>query len=343
MNHTIVGTGSMVADAITRTSRIIGPGEKALLEVQPDGATTRRFLGGVTLNHLGWAALLGIDVAIFGKQAEDEPGRYLREGMDRAGIARYIDLSGHCSSEAHIYVAPDGERAIYMTRGATGAFTPEDVDGQFRPLIEGARFVTSEVSQLPLATVQRVLERARAAGATTVLDLDVPLVDTVPALGTLEELHAVLSLVDVLKPSQAAVGPHLVPGQTAEAIATQLAERHGCQLVAVTDGEAGAVLWDGRQTHRLPAHPIGVVDTTGAGDAFLGGLVAGLSMGLDAVESARLGNACAGTCCERMGAFPEQPEDCRPRVLELHASHGGPPISWPEERQPPPPSKAARR
>jgi len=316
----------MVADAITLTSRIIGPEEKALLRSHADGATTHRFVGGVTLNHLGWAALLGADTAIFGKQADDDAGRFLRGGMDQAGIARHLDLSGSASSEAHIFVAPDGGRAIYMARGATGEFSPDDVDTHFRGLIQQARFITTEVSQLPLATVLRVLERAQQAGATTVLDLDVPLVDTVPALGSLDELHAVLARVDVLKPSLAAVGPHLVPGTTAADVARQLADRYGCQLVAVTDGAQGSVLFDGHQLHRIPSVPIQVVDTTGAGDAFLGGLVAGLAWDLPASDAARLGNACGATCCERLGAFPEDKAACRARVQALYGAMGGAPL-----------------
>jgi arabinose-5-phosphate isomerase len=329
MTHDIAGTGSMVADAITLTSRIIGPEEKALLLSHQDGATTHRFVGGVTLNHLGWAALLGVDVAIFGKQADDEAGRFLRAGMDRAGISWHLDLSGKASSEANIFVAPDGGRAIYMARGATGEFTADEVDEHHLDVINGARFVTTEVSQLPLSTVLRVLERAKEAGATTVLDLDVPLVDTVPALGSLDELHQVLSLVDVLKPSLAAVGEHLVPGTEAGQVARALGDRYGCRLVAVTDGEAGSVLWDGSLLHRVPSRPIQVVDTTGAGDAFLGGLVAGLCMGLSPVDSARLGNACGAACCEQLGAFPEPMAECRVRVQALYGETlptTGPPI-----------------
>lgn len=326
MPSTIAGTGSMVADAITLTSRIIGPEEKALLLAHADGATTHRYVGGVTLNHLGWAALLGADTALFGKQADDHAGRFLRAGMDRAGITWHLDLSGCASSTAEIFVAPDGGRAIYMARGATGELTPDDVDAQFLDVIQQARFVTTEVSQLPLATVLRVLERAQEAGATTVLDLDVPLVDTVPALGTLDELHAVLSRVDVLKPSLAAVGDHLVPGTTAADVAQQLAERYGCQLVAVTDGAEGSVLFDGHGLHRIPSTPIAVVDTTGAGDAFLGGLVAGLAWGLQPSDAARLGNACGATCCERLGAFPTDAEACRERVYSLYRDMGGTPL-----------------
>ena len=76
----------------------------------------------------------------------------------------------------------------------------------------------------------------------------------------------------------------------------------------------------------MPAAQVRVVDTTGAGDAFLGGLLAGLHAGLDLESAAKLGNACGGACCEQIGAFPDEPERARARVLELYAALGGGPL-----------------
>ena len=72
----LVGIGSMVVDLIYRTPRIIGSEEKIALDRYGDGTTTQMLVGGVTLNHLSWAGLLGLRVGIFGKQGEDEYGRF---------------------------------------------------------------------------------------------------------------------------------------------------------------------------------------------------------------------------------------------------------------------------
>jgi len=76
----------------------------------------------------------------------------------------------------------------------------------------------------------------------------------------------------------------------------------------------------------VPAAQVRVVDTTGAGDAFLGGLLAGLHAGLDLESAGKLGNACGGACCEQIGAFPDHPEAARARVLELFGALGGGPL-----------------
>ncbi len=321
----VAGTGSMVVDEIHLVKRILGADEKSLLRADEQGSSVRRLVGGVVLNHLGWARVLGLRTAIFGKQADDPNGRFLRAGMDRLGISHRIDLSGSSSSFAQVYVDPSGARAIYMARGATGEYTPDEVEKLHGALIGEAAVVTTEVSQLPLATVKRVLELARKAGARTVVDLDVGLADVVPGLGTQEELFEVLRLADVLKPSLGALDGIIADGP-ARVRARELAERTGAKLVALTLGAAGSLLLSESEVVTVPAAQVGVVDTTGAGDAFLGGLLAGLHAGLDLESAAKLGNACGGACCEQIGAFPDDPARARTRVLELYAALGGGPL-----------------
>jgi arabinose-5-phosphate isomerase len=89
------------------------------------------------------------------------------------------------------------------------------------------------------------------------------------------------------------------------------------------------VVWADERLLRAPAARVRALDTTGAGDAFLGGLVAGLVRGLDWQQAALLGNACGAACCERLGAFPDDPARDRKRALELFAALGGPALDWP--------------
>ena len=318
----LAGTGSMVVDLICSTPRFIGEDEKILLEGRAPEPVVRRLVGGVTLNHLGWASLLGVRCAIFGKQADDPEGRFLRAGMERLGIACELDLSGSASSFAHVYVASDGGRAIYMARGATGELTPEEIEDRHAGVIRSAGLVSSEVSQVPLATVLRVLELARADNARTVVDLDVPLSDAVPKLGSERELALVLEQADVIKCSLSAAAS-LVPGTGPEEIAPQLAERYRCDIVALTLGADGAALWAGGELLREPAPSVEVVDTTGAGDALLGGLLAGLHHQLAWSDTLKLGVACAAASCERLGGFPDDPDVCYERIRLLYRGAGG--------------------
>ncbi len=320
--YDLAGTGSMVLDRIFRVPRLLGREEKGPLAAPPGEPVAYERVGGVVLNHLGWARLFGLRVAVFGKQADDREGRVLRAGMEELGIDAHIDLSGQASSFAQIFVDDAGERAIYLARGATGELQPADIDARFAPVIEAATFVSSEVSQLPLATVRRVFERARAAGARTVLDLDIPLADAVPWLGSEAELWEVLALADVLKPSRAAVAG-LCSARDPEGVARELQTRLGCSIVALTLGKDGSIVATPGGIAHVQAAGVDARDTTGAGDAFLGGFVAGLRLGLTPEQAACLGNACGAACCERVGAFPDHPEQCRQRALEHYANLGG--------------------
>jgi arabinose-5-phosphate isomerase len=326
----VVGIGSMVVDRLRRVARIPGADAKALVLPDAAGAPVREFVGGVLLNQLGWAAALGLRTGLFGRQADDADGRFLRAAMDRLGVARHLVLDGSASSHAELFVDDEGGRAIYMAPGATAETSPEHVRDHHADFIRSAARVSTEVSQLPLPAVLEVLAIAREAGIPTVVDLDVPPADAVPALGDAASLEAVLRGADLLKPAKVAARALLGASekQDALALAVRLRERFGNQAVVVTDGPAGCAIATEGVEIRVPAPPAKqVVDTTGAGDAFLGGLLVGLHQGLDWPDSARLANAAGAACVEKLGAFPDDPAAARARVRELY---DGPELVWSE-------------
>jgi arabinose-5-phosphate isomerase len=279
----------------------------------------RRFVGGVVLNHLGWAACLGLRTAIFGRQAPDEDGRFLRAAMDRLGIERDLVLEGRASSVAEIFVDDAGGRAIYMAPGATSETTAEEIRRDHAATIRRAARLTTEVSQLPLEAAREAIAIAREAGIPTVVDLDVPPSDALRSLGGEADLEAVLRGADLLKPAKAAARELVGAGVSdALGLARALRARFGNAAVVVTDGPAGCAIAARGFDGAVGGLAVKAVDTTGAGDAFLGGLLVALRHGLDFEAAARLANACGAACVERLGAFPEEPGAARARVLELY-------------------------
>jgi len=314
----VVGIGSMAVDRIRRVPRILGGDEKASVLPAADGSPLETKVGGVVLNHLGWAAALGLRVGIFGRQADDAPGRFLRAAMTRLGIATEIDLDGSASTTAEIFVDPQGARAIYMAPGATSETTAEHVRAHAAFIARGRR-LTTEVSQLPLPAVLEALALAREAGASTVLDLDLPPSDATATLGSEAELDRALRAAEILKPSKSAAA-ELFPDADGDALAIARAtrDRYGNAAVVVTDGAAGCAVASEGFEGRVPAPRVEPLDTTGAGDAFLGGLLVGLDAGLGWEDAARLANACGAACCEKLGAFPDDPAAARARALALY-------------------------
>ncbi|MGD0290922.1 MAG: PfkB family carbohydrate kinase [Candidatus Binataceae bacterium] len=318
-----IGCGSMVVDQFYRTPRIISADEKILLDSGRNGSASEPpTVGGVVLNHLGWARVLGLDVGIFGKMGDDSYGEILRGGMNALGIRHHLTLDGSASSFATIFVDAQGDRAIYMVRGATAELKPAEIRRRHGAFIRNAHLVSTEISQLPLATVIALLLFARAHSIPTVLDIDVPPSDAIAALGTRAELERALKLATVLKPAKAAAR-ELVPGvrdplRMAEAIRA----RYGSRAVVITDGERGCMIaaqGAGQDTAvRVPGFRVPrQVDATGAGDAFMGAMLAGLRWGLPWEAIGRLANAAGAVCITRLGAFPAR-LDLRDEILKLY-------------------------
>lgn len=315
-NFDLVGIGSMVVDLIYRTPRIIGAEEKIALDCYETGEPVKRLVGGVTLNHLAWASLMGLRTGIFGRQGDDENGRFLRAGMDRYGIDKHITLDGSSSSFALIFVDPNGGRAIYMNPAATGETTAEYLRREHADYIRRSRMLSTEISQLPLDAVIAALEIAREAGIASVLDIDLPPSDAIKSLGSKEEFERALELAGILKPTLSAAVEITGAGDALEA-AVLLREKYGSRAVVITDGERGCAISSSEFSGRIPAYRLKAVDSTGAGDAFLGGMIAGLNYDLGWEDALKLANACGAACCEISGATPDLARS-RNRVFELY-------------------------
>ena len=315
----LVGFGSMVLDRMHQTRRILGRNEKGLLEGVAGGPPVQECIGGLMLNQLGWAALFGIRTGLFGRQADDAPGRSLRRAMLNAGIETDLDLTGESSSFAEIFIDRQGERVIYMAAGATAETHPSHVRENHAKFMARGRRFTTEVSQLSLDTTFAGLKLAHDLGLSTALDLDVLPSDVIVGLADRGTLDAILRQADLLKPTATAARELFPVESELEAVAQKLREFYSIPTVVITDGENGSLLADEGGVRRVPAYSAArVVDSTGAGDAFMGGFLAGEALGLSAIEAAQLGNASGAACVERLGAFPDEAELLRARILEIY-------------------------
>ena len=293
----VVGIGSCTVDYFAIVPRLLGPEEKINAERMEIHA------GGVTANNLTQVARLGASTGWLGLIGDDENGRIIQkafsdDGMDLSGIEI---VKGEHSSLTWIPVDSVGERCIYMFPNITGKISCYQVDNRFAPHIKKAKHFHTEASQLPIVPVKEGMRIAKEANVRVLFDLDVsPSFFAQSNLGTQEELTASLKLVDVLKPCKAAARE--LTGETDyERIADKLLNL-GPSLVAITMGADGCLIASRKQKVRVPAFRPDVVDTTGAGDAFMGGLSYALLQGWDQQRVGIFANACAALCCTRVGA-----------------------------------------
>jgi sugar/nucleoside kinase (ribokinase family) len=293
----VVGMGSCGVDYFALVPRLLGAEEKI---------SARRMeihAGGVTGNNLTQVARLGVSTGWLGLIGDDENGRLIQQafandGMDLSGIEI---VKGEHSTMTWIPVDAQGERSIYMFPNVNGKLSVDQVANRFAPHIRKAKHFHTEASQVPIAPVKEAMQIAKQAGVRVLFDLDVsPSFFAQMNLGTQEELTESLKFVDVLKPCKAAAR-EMTGESDYDKIADQLLQL-GPNLVAITQGAEGCWIANRERRVHVPAFKVDVVDTTGAGDAFMGGLSYGLLQSWDFEHVGTLANACAALCCMKVGA-----------------------------------------
>ncbi len=293
----VVGLGSCTVDFFALVPNLIGGEEKInvnRLEVHA---------GGVTANNLTQVARLGASAGWFGLIGDDANGRiildaFIADHMDTSAVER---VQGGLSSMTWIPVDARGERCIYMFPNVTATVTPDQIRSRFASYIRQAKHFHTEASQLPLAPVLEAIRIAKSAGVKVIFDLDVdPTYFVQAGLGSENDLKEALRLTDVLKPCKAAARELTRQDDYEEMAAGLLAL--GPEMVALTMGSDGCLLATKQSRVHRPSFKVKVMDTTGAGDAFMGGLSYALLQGWPLDRVASFANACAALCCTQVGA-----------------------------------------
>jgi len=318
-NVEVVGIGSCTVDYFAIVPRLLGPEEKI------NATRMEIHAGGVTANNLTQVARLGASTGWLGLIGDDENGRIIQkafsqDAMDLSGIEV---VKGEMSSLTWIPVDVEGERCIYMFPNVTGKISCFQVDTRFAPHIKAAKHFHTEASQLPIVPVKQAMTIAKQANVRIIFDLDVsPSFFAQANLGTQEELVAALKLVDVLKPCKAAA-KEMTGERDFDRMAGKLLDL-GPKLVAVTMGPEGCLIATSEKTVHVPGFKVKAVDTTGAGDAFMGGLSYGLLQGWDIQKVGLFANACAALCCMKVGARAMSKRDDVIAFIKANSPAGAP-------------------
>jgi fructokinase len=277
--------------------RLLGPEEKI------NAGRMEIHAGGVTANNLTQVARLGASAGWLGLIGDDENGQTIQKAfMDDAMDMSGVDVvKGERSALTWIPVDPDGQRSIYMFPNVTGKLSSFQVKSRFAGHIRAAKHFHTEISQLPIVPIKEAIRVAREANVRVLMDLDVTAAFYAQMnLGTQDELCSALRMVDVLKPCKAAARE-----MSGESDPSRIADKLlglGPKVVAIALGEDGCMIASREQKVQVRAFRVNVVDTTGAGDAFMGGLSYALLQNWDFERAGLFANACAGLCCTKVGA-----------------------------------------
>ena len=309
----IIGIGNAIVDVLGQVEPAfleawnMQPGSMALIDearaqtltdALTEAAQTVRRSGGSVANSCVVASMLGVRVAYLGKIAADPLGDAFAHDIRQAGVQFHGAPApgGAHTGRCLIAVTPDGQRTMNTFLGAANSLSANDLD---RHVIASAAILYLEGYLFDPPSAQDAFRHAAAAGQRVAISL---------SDGFCVERHRgafrdfVRDHADIVFSNEAEIRA-LYEQDSIEACAHRLAAE--TEIGIITRGAAGSLIVAGQQRIAINAEPARVVDTTGAGDAYAAGFLAGLVRGLPLNEAGRIGSIAAAEIISHVGARPE--------------------------------------
>lgn len=300
MDSTIdcIVAGNLVAD-------IIGRPIDALVPKHNQGHTKleniRLFTGGFACNASMALARLGVRTGVIGRVGNDEWMEVICRTLEAGGIDRtklIVDQSAQTSSTI-VCVDSTGERSFYHAIGAHRNFCVKDVLTRRKYIGQSKLFAFGYYGILPSMDrkLPAMFRRLKSECGVKIL------LDSCGSVGpTLNVLTRSLPFVDFFIPSLHEAITLTGQSDPIDIIKT-FRDRGARHVVGVKLGDGGCLLDDGKDRVRAPAFPVErVVDTTGAGDSFLAGIITASLHGMNLEQMARFANAVGSCCVQSLGA-----------------------------------------
>ncbi len=290
----VVVAGSSNFDMVVHADRLPREGENLL-------ATNLKFFpGGKGANQAVAVARLGAKATFIGAVGKDIIGDFLvghlkASGIDTRWVRRDSSRSTGC---AFITIYPSGNNSIVVEPGANHTLEPADIERAQESIAESDAVLT--VLEIPVETVEVVLQAGRTAGKLTVLDAGPPRRCSTE----------ILKLADIVSPNETeleALSKEPVSGrESVERAAKKLLDL-GAETVVVKMGSDGSMLVTAKGATHFPACKVKAVDPTAAGDAFTAALTVRLAMGEKIEDAIRYANLAGALAVTRLGALPSLP------------------------------------
>lgn len=306
----VICLGCAFWDTIFKIDRIPGAGAKVLPEKAVQAASGMATAAAVTI------ARLGGQVELWARIGDDPAGDSFRLDLAREAVEldRVRRIPGARTAFSTILVDNRGERLVVpYTDPAL------DPDPSWLPLDEVAGASAVLVDMRWVEGARAILSEASRQGVPTIVDADVA------PQSVLRELTSLADHVLFSEPALLSLAPGASPGQALLEIALQLQ----AEVVGVTLGEHGALIWqcsDPTRVSHFPSMPVQAVDTLNAGDVWHGTYVYGVVNGWGVPRSVQMANIAAAMKCEHFGGrhgaprLPELLERCRDLPFDLVAT-----------------------
>jgi ribokinase len=288
----ILVIGSLNADLVVRSPRFPKPGETI------SGEDLQIIPGGKGANQAVAAARQGANVAMIGRVGSDSFGPFLIQNLKTNHVdTSHVLTDDSATGTAIIIVDTTGQNSIVLSSGANGKVSSADV--------ERASSLTPNLIllqlEIPIPTVLQAARDAKIYGSRVILN-------PAPAQSLPEEL---IALADFIIPNESELS--LLSGLDVKDIntagqAAKVLLKQGAKNVIVTLGGNGALIVTKEETTHVPSFNVDVLDTTAAGDSFIGGFASQLlNSDTDLQAAVRYGCACGALAVTKFGAQPSLP------------------------------------
>jgi ribokinase len=291
----ILVIGSFMTDLVVQTSKVPVEGETII------GNTFNRFTGGKGANQAVAAARLGGDVTMIGKLGEDDFGREHIDALKFENINHHSILfdSQASTGVGNVVIDSNGNNRIIVVPGANLKLSEKDIEA-FENVIINSDIVVLQL-EVPIKTVYKSIELANKHGKTIILNpapaqpIDQKYMDKVDYFVPNETEASLLTNIEVSNLETAE--------KAAEALLLQ-----GYKNVIITLGSKGVIFKNNTEMKFVKAYTVKAVDTTAAGDSFIGSFAYGLSNNMSIEQSLNLAVAASALTVTKLGAQPSLPK-----------------------------------
>lgn len=287
----LIVLGSINVDLVTKMKIAPSAGETLFAD------SFAIYPGGKGANQAVAASKLGVPVRFWGMVGDDGQASIMLNSLKSSGvdISSIETAANEATGSAIICVEAGGQNRIIVVRGANFALDESYIERHRHELSPGDILLCQ--NEMPQNVILAAFKAAKEIGATTIYN-PAPAVEASPEI---------LKLTDIIIPNQsearALTGLDCRDAESAAQAAAKLREQ-GPGTVIITLGEMGLCLHDGGEPEFLKAHKVTAIDTTAAGDSFVGGLCSGLISGKSLAEAAEVGQLSAAYSVRLPGAQP---------------------------------------
>jgi len=290
----ITVVGSLNMDLVTKTEKVPKTGETFL------GVDFKQSAGGKGANQADAIAKLGAEVAMIGRVGADQFGESLIKSLKNDGVkTSHIHITeGIATGIATIIVNGDGDNLIIVVPGANFKLKPQDIDAA-EDLIKDSSLMIAQL-EVPIDTIKYAFKKAKQYNKYTILN-------PAPARELDDEL---LGMTDLLVPNETEL--EILSGRTLVSMADMLGAakelmQKGVKEIIVTLGANGCLHINKEGSNHYPAHLVEAVDTTAAGDSFIGAIATVFSEGKSLKEAIGFASKVSALTVTREGAQDSLP------------------------------------